>query len=141
MQKKFGEKFFKTLNFIAVFVKVMILRNNGKILFLKFSKILNFQIFTNLDAKSKFFDSFCLNFNVCTYKRHFFFIFGLNYQKLKNFAKKVKILEISPKLVHFLKTTLKNKFSHYSSENFFTKYDWNIDMKNVQEHNFCPKND
>jgi len=109
LQKKFWEKFFKTLNFIAVFVKVMILRNNGKILFLKFSKILNFQIFTNLDAKSKFFDSFCLHFNVCTYKRHFFFIFGLNYQKLKNFAKKVKILEISPKLVHFLKTTLKNK--------------------------------
>jgi hypothetical protein len=57
--KKFGEKIFKTLNFIAVFVKVMILRNNGKILFLRFSKILNFQIFTNLDAKSKFFDSFC----------------------------------------------------------------------------------
>jgi hypothetical protein len=37
--KKFYEKFFKTLNFIAVFVKVMILRNNGKILFLKFAKI------------------------------------------------------------------------------------------------------
>ena len=109
LQKKFGEKFFKTLNFIAVFVKVMILRNNGKILFLKFSKILNFQIFINLDAKFKFFDSFCLNFNVCTYKRHFFFILGLKFTKsfnfCLNFAKKVKILEISPKLVHFLKTT------------------------------------
>ncbi len=89
-KKKFGKNFFKTLNFIAVFVKVMILRNNGKILFLKFSKNLNFQIFTNLDAKSKFLDSFCLHFNVCTYKRHVFFIFGLNYQKLKNFAKKWK---------------------------------------------------
>jgi hypothetical protein len=55
LQKKFGENFFDTVNFIAVFVKVMILRNNGKILLLKFSKILNFQIFTNLDAKSKFF--------------------------------------------------------------------------------------
>jgi hypothetical protein len=75
------------MNFIAVFVKVMIFRNNGKILFLNFSKILNFQIFTNLDAESKIFDSFCLNFNVCTYKRHFFYILGLNYQKLKNFAK------------------------------------------------------
>ncbi len=53
----------------------------------------------------------------------------------------MKILEISPKLVHFLKTTLKNKYSHNSSEIFFTKYDRNIDMKNVQEHNFCPKND
>ncbi len=30
---------------------------------------------------------------------------------------------------------------HYSSEIFFTKYDRNIDMKNVQEINFCPKND
>jgi hypothetical protein len=109
LQKKFWENFFKTQNFIAVFVKVVILRKNGKILFLKFSKILNFQIFTNLDVKSKFFDSFCSHFNICTYKRYFFFIFGLNYQKLKNFAKKVKILEISPKLVHFLKTTLKNK--------------------------------
>jgi hypothetical protein len=27
-----------------------------------------------------------------------------------------------------------------SSEFFFTKYDQNIDMKNVQELNFCPKN-
>jgi hypothetical protein len=57
-QIKFGEIFSKTLNLIAVFVKVMIFRNNGKILFLKFSKILNFQIFTNLNAKPKFFDSF-----------------------------------------------------------------------------------
>ncbi len=81
--KKFGENFFKTLNFVAVFVKMKILRNNGKILFLKFS---NFQIFSNLVAKSNFFDSFCLNFNVCTYKRHFFFIFGLSYQKLKKFC-------------------------------------------------------
>jgi hypothetical protein len=43
----------------------------------------------------------------------FFFIFGLSYQKLKIFAKifpkKEKILEISPKLVHFLKTTTKKK--------------------------------
>jgi hypothetical protein len=30
----------------------------------------------------------------------------------KQFAKKVKFLDISPKLVHFLKTTLKNKLSH-----------------------------
>jgi hypothetical protein len=87
LQKKFGEKNFKTLNFIAVFVKVMIFRKNRKILFVKFSKILNFQIFTNLDAKSKFFVSLCLNFNVCTYQRYFFFILGLNYQKLKILAK------------------------------------------------------
>ncbi len=106
-KKKFEENFFKTLNFIAVFVKVMILRNNTKILFLKFSKIFKFSNFYKFNAKSKFFDSFCLNFNVCTNKRHFFFIFGLNYQKLKNCAKKLKILELSPKLVHFLKTTLK----------------------------------
>jgi hypothetical protein len=107
LQKKFGENFFKTLNFIAVFVKVMILRNNGKILILKFSKILNFQIFTNLDAKSKFFDSFCLHFNVCTYKRHFFFIFGLNYQKLKNFAKKSENFGIFTKNSTFSKTNIK----------------------------------
>ncbi len=83
----------------------MIFKNNGKILFLKFSKILNYQIFTNLGAKLKFFDSFCLNFNVCIYKRLFFFILGLNSQKLKISAKKVKILEIPQNLVHFLKTT------------------------------------
>jgi hypothetical protein len=83
----------------------MILRNNGKILFLKFSKILNFQIFTNFDAKSKFFDSF-----QCLYLQKAFFLhFWFKLPKNEKICKKVKILEISPKLVHFLKTALKNK--------------------------------
>jgi hypothetical protein len=108
LQKKIGENFFKTLNFIAVFVKVMILRNNGKILFLKFSKMLNFQISTNLDAKSKFFDSFCLHFNVCTFFfYYFFFIFGLNYQKLKNFAIKSENFGNFTKIGTFSKNNIK----------------------------------
>ncbi len=35
----------------------------------------------------------------------------------------------------------KNNIKKISSEIFFTKYDQNVDMKNVQELNFCPKND
>jgi hypothetical protein len=85
--KKFWEKIFKTLNFISVFVKVVIFRNKVKILILKVSRFQIFQIFTNSDAKSKFFNSFCINFNVCTYKSPFLFSLGLNYQKLKILAK------------------------------------------------------
>jgi hypothetical protein len=82
LQKKFGEKIFKTLNFIAVFVKVMIFRNDGKILFLIFK---NFKL-SNLGAKSNFFDSFCLNFNVCTYKKTLVPHFGFKFTKIKNFC-------------------------------------------------------
>jgi hypothetical protein len=99
LQKKFGEKIFKTLNSIAVFVKVMIFRNNGKILFLK---ILNYQIFTNLGAKSNFFDSFCLNFNVCTYKKKTFFLhFGFKFL--------LKLCQKSEHFGAFSKNNIKNK--------------------------------
>jgi hypothetical protein len=70
-------------------------------------KNFNFQIFTNLGAKSKFFDSFCLNFNVCTYKRHFFFIFGLILPKIEKFCQKSENFGNFSKIGTFSKNNIK----------------------------------
>jgi hypothetical protein len=82
LQKKFGEKILKTLNFIAVFEKVVIFRNKVKILFLKFSRFQNFQIFTNLDAKSNFFDIFVLISMFVLTKGIFFVHIGFKLPKI-----------------------------------------------------------
>jgi hypothetical protein len=54
--RKFGEKNFKTQNFTAVFVKVTIFRNMGKILFLPFSI---FSIFNFFQIQMPNSDNFC----------------------------------------------------------------------------------
>jgi hypothetical protein len=86
--KKFGEKIFKTQNFTAVFVKVTIFRNMAKILFLQFSFFFHFKIFSNSDAKSKFFDSFSIHYNVYTYKKYFLKSFLVKIAKFWQFLLK-----------------------------------------------------
>ena len=49
-------------------------------------RFFNFQIFSNSDAKSNFFDSFCIHYNVCTYKKHFKNHFWLKLPNSENFC-------------------------------------------------------
>ncbi len=45
------------------------------------------------------------------------------------------------KITTFTKTAIKFRVLKNFSQNFFAKYEQNVDMKNVQELNFCSKND
>jgi hypothetical protein len=46
------------------------------------------------------------------------------------------------KMVTFTKTAVKIlSFENFYSQFFLVKYEQNVDMKNVQELNFCSKND
>ena len=105
-KKKFWEKFFKPLNFIAVFVKVVILRNNGKILFLKFSKILNFQIFTNFDAKSIFLIVF-VYISMFVLIKALFLHFWFKLPKIEKFCQKSENFGNFTKIGTFSKNNIK----------------------------------
>jgi hypothetical protein len=58
-KKNLGKKFLNSKFYSSFCKSDDFLEIMEKILFLKFSKNIKFQIFTNLDPKSKFFDSFC----------------------------------------------------------------------------------
>ncbi len=46
-----------------------------------------------------------------------------------------------PKIGSFSKNAIEWKVMTQMFCNFFTKYEWNVDMKNVQEHDFWSKID
>jgi hypothetical protein len=53
----------------------------------------------------------------------------------------VIIFENFPKIGSFSKNVMKRKVMTQMFCNFFTKYEQNVDMKNVQEHDFWSKID
>jgi hypothetical protein len=53
---------------------------------------------------------------------------------------KKRIFPLFLKIITFTKTAIKFRVLKKIST-FFAKYERNVDMKNVKELNFCPKND
>ncbi len=53
----------------------------------------------------------------------------------------MRIFTLFLKITTFTKTEIKFRVLKIFSQNFFAKYEQNVDMKNVQELNFCSKND
>jgi hypothetical protein len=58
-----------------------------------------------------------------------------------NYSEKVTIYENFTKNGTFSKKAIELKVMTGMFRNFFTKYEQNVVMKNVQEHDFCSKND
>jgi hypothetical protein len=58
-----------------------------------------------------------------------------------NSQEKVIIFENLSKIGSFSKIMIEWKVMTQMFCNFFTKYERNVDMKYVQEHDFCSKND